>query len=78
MSHEYRVLAALSASAGRVLSWQRVLRRVGGLEGDAGVRPMRAGIGAIRRKLGGDDNPTNIFTGFVLDTGYRRRICRNW
>ena len=72
------MLAALSASTGRVLSCQRVLRRVWGLEGDADARPMRAGIKAVRRKLGGNDNPTNIFTGFVLDTGYRRRICRNW
>ena len=72
------MLAALSASAGRVLSWQRVLRRVGGLEGDAGVRPMRAGIRAIRRKLGGDDNPAYVFTELVADTRYRRRVCRNW
>ena len=67
---EYRLLVELSASAERVLTYEHLLRRVWGSEGDADVRPIRTAISAIRRKLGDDaDNPTYIFT--ELRVGYR-------
>ena len=67
---EYRLLVELSANAGRVLTYEHLLRRVWGSEGDADVRPMRTAISAIRRKLGdAADNPAYIFT--ELRVGYR-------
>ena len=67
---EYRLLVELSANAERVLTYEHLLRRVWGSEGDADVRPIRTAISAIRRKLGDDaDNPTCIFT--ELRVGYR-------
>ena len=67
---QYRMLLELSANSGRVLTYEHLLRRVWGSEGDADVRPMRTAISAIRRKLGDDaDNPTYIFT--ELRVGYR-------
>ena len=67
---EYRLLVELSANAGRVLTYEQLLRRVWGSEGDADVRPMRTAISSIRRKLGDDaDNPAYIFT--ELRVGYR-------
>ena len=66
---EYRLLVELSANAGRVLTYEQLLRRVWG-SGDADVRPMRTAISSIRRKLGDDaDNPAYIFT--ELRVGYR-------
>ena len=60
---QYRLLVELSVNAGRVLTYENLLRRVWGSEGDADVRPMRTSISAIRGKLGDDaDNPTYIFT----------------
>ena len=60
---EYRVLAELSANAGRVLTYERLLGRVWGEQSDGDVRPMRTMVGKLRRKLGDDaDNPTYIFT----------------
>ena len=67
---QYRLLVELSVNAGRVLTYDHLLRRVWGSDGDADVRPMRTCISAIRRKLGDDsDNPTYIFT--ELRVGYR-------
>ena len=67
---QYRLLVELSANAGRVLTYEHLLRRVWGSDGDADVRPMRTAISAIRGKLGDDaDNPTYIFT--KLRVGYR-------
>ena len=67
---QYRLLVELSVNAGRVLTYDHLLRRVWGPDGDADVRPMRTSISAIRRKLGDDaDNPTYIFT--ELRVGYR-------
>ena len=67
---EYRTLAELSASAGRVVTYEHLLRRVWGLDADADVRPMRTTISSIRRKLGDDaENPSYIFT--ELRVGYR-------
>ena len=60
---EYRVLAELSANAGRVLTYERILGRVWGEKSEGDVRPMRTIMGKLRRKLGDDaDNPTYIFT----------------
>ena len=67
---QYRLLIELSVNAGRVLTYEHLLRRVWGTDGDADVRPMRTSISAIRHKLGDDaDNPTYIFT--ELRVGYR-------
>ena len=51
-AREYGTLAELSANAGRVLTYQTLLRRVWGLDAGADVRPMRTTISSIRRKLG--------------------------
>ena len=60
---EYRLLAELSANAGRVLTYEHLLRRVWGVPGDSDVRPMRTIVSNLRRKLGDDaDNPTYVFT----------------
>ena len=67
---EYRTLAELSACAGQVLTYEHLLRRVWGVEGDADVRPMRTVISSLRRKLGDDaETPSYIFT--ELRVGYR-------
>ena len=59
---EYRMLAELSASAGRVLTYQHLLETVWGEKG-GGMIPMRTIVGKLRSKLGdADDNPTYIFT----------------
>ena len=66
---QYRLLVELSANAGRVLTYEHLLRRVWGSSGDADVRPMRTAISAIRGKLGDDaDDPTYILT--KLRVGY--------
>ncbi len=66
---QYRLLVELSTNAGRVLTYEHLLRRVWGSDGDADVRPMRTAISAIRSKLYDDaDNPTYIFT--KLRVGY--------
>ena len=66
---QYRLLVELSANAGRVLTYEHLLRRVWGTSGDADVRPMRTAISAIRGKLGDDaENPTYILT--KLRVGY--------
>ena len=66
---EYRTLAELAANAGRVLTYEHLLRRVWRLEGDADLRPMRTAISSLRRKLGDDaEDPTYIFT--QLRVGY--------
>ena len=67
---EYGTLAELSVNAGRVLTYETLLRRVWGLDADADIRPMRTTISSIRRKLGDDaENPAYIFT--ELRVGYR-------
>ena len=67
---EYRALAELASNAGRVVTYEHLLRRVWRLDGDADVRPMRTAISSLRRKLGDDaENPTYIFT--ELRIGYR-------
>ena len=60
---EYRVLAELSTSAGRVLTYERLLGRVWGEQSDGDVRPMRTIVNKLRRKLRDDaETPTYIFT----------------
>ncbi len=60
---EYRLLAELAANAGKVLSYEHLLRRVWGAEGGGDVRPIRTALSKIRRRLGDDpDNPTYFFT----------------
>ncbi len=67
---EYRTLAELSVNAGRVLTYEHLLRWVWKLEADADIRPMRTVVSSLRRKLGDDaENPTYIFT--ELRVGYR-------
>ena len=60
---EYRMLAELSANAGRVLTHEQLLRRVWGQDDSGGSSPVRAIVKRLRRKLGDDaDDPTYIFT----------------
>ena len=60
---EYRMLAELSANAGRVVTYEHLLQRVWGAKSDGDVRPMRTVVSSLRRKLGDDaDNPIYIFT----------------
>ena len=60
---EYRMLAQLSANAGKVLTYGQLLKRVWGAESDADVRPMRTVVSTLRRRLDDDaDNPKFIFT----------------
>ena len=67
---EYRMLAELSANAGRVLTYEYLLERVWGEKNNGDVRPMRTIVSKLRRKLGDDaDNPSFIFT--EARVGYR-------
>ena len=60
---EYRLLAELSANAGRLSTYEHLLERVWGEKSGGDVRPMRTIVSKLRRKLGDDaDNPTYIFT----------------
>ena len=59
---EYRLLAELSGSAGRVVSYQQLLERVWGAGEGGDVRAMRTMVNKLRRKLGADaDRPTYVF-----------------
>ena len=51
---ERRSLAELASNAGRVLTYERLLRGVWKLEADADLRPRRTGIRSLRRILGYD------------------------
>ena len=67
---EYGTLAELSINAGRVLTYETLLRRVWGLDADADLRPMRTVISSIRRKLGdGAEDSKYVLT--ELRVGYR-------
>ena len=60
---EYRLLVELAANAGRVVTYDRLLRRVWGAEHAGDLRPMRTVVSSLRRKLGDDaDQPTYLFT----------------
>ena len=59
---EYRMLAELSVSAGRVLTNVQLLQRVWGLDKTGGSGPVRNIIKRLRGKLGDDaGNPAYIF-----------------
>ena len=47
---EYRTLAELAANAGRVLTYEHLLRRVWRVEADADLPPMRTTISSLRSK----------------------------
>ena len=67
---EYRLLAERAAHAGRVLTYEHLLKRVWGASGSADVRPMRTIMSKLRRKLGDDaEHPTYLFT--EPPVGYR-------
>ena len=67
---EYRMLAELSANAGRVLTYEHLLDRLWREKTNDDVRPMRTIVSKLRRKLGDDSgNPTYIFTEARI--GYR-------
>ena len=75
---EYRVLAELSANAGKVLTYDRLLGRVWGGKTGSDRRPLRTIVNKIRRKLGEDeDNLTYIFTeprvGYRMPPGETQR-----
>ena len=60
---EYGLLFELSANAGRVMTYDRLLRRVWGLRRSGDSRRVRTAAKQLRRKLGDDaNNPTYIFT----------------
>ena len=62
-STEYRLLAELSRNAGRVVTYDQLLRRVWKVAGVIDMRPMRTAVKSLRRKLNDDAyNPTYIFT----------------
>ena len=67
---EYELLRVLSLNAGRVMKYDSLLRQVWGRREFGDVRPLRAFVNMIRRKLGDDAaNPAYIFT--VRRVGYR-------
>ena len=60
---EYRMLAELSANAGRIMTHEQLLRRVWGQDNLTSSGPVRAIVKRLRRKLGDDaDDPVYIFT----------------
>ena len=60
---EYKLLAELSANAGRVLTYNQLLQRVWGLDYSGNLRLLQAFVKTLRRKLGdGAKSPTYIFT----------------
>ena len=69
-STEYRLLAELLRNAGRVVTYDQLLRRVWKVAGVIDMRPMRTAVKSLRRKLNDDAyNPTYILT--ETRVGYR-------
>ena len=71
---EYRMLAELSANAGRIMTHEQLLRRVWGQDTTRGSGPVRAIVKRLRRKLGDDAaDPTYIFNkrrvGYWMEKG---------
>ena len=59
----YRMLAELSAGAGRTLTYEHLLDRVWRERSGGDLRPKRTIVRSLRIKLGDDaDNPAYIFT----------------
>ena len=74
---EYGLLFELSANAGRVMTYDRLLRRVSGLRGSGDSRRVRTAAKQLRRKLGDDANdPTYILNeprvGYRMEKGETR------
>ena len=60
---EYNLLRVLSTNAGRVVTYEILLRSVWRLDGHESRRRVRAFVKKLRDKLGDDaENPTYIFT----------------
>ena len=71
---EYGMLAELSANAGQLVTYRRLLAQVWGERSEGDLRPMRTMMGKLRRKLGEDtEQPTYIFT--EPRVGYRMPIA---
>ena len=71
---EYGLLFELSANAGRVMTYDRLLRRVWGLRSSGDSRRVRTAAKQLRRKLGDDaNNPTYILNeprvGYRMEKG---------
>ena len=71
---EYGLLFELSANGGRVLTYDRLLRRVWGLRRSGDSRRVRTAAKQLRRKLGDDaNNPTYILNeprvGYRMEKG---------
>ena len=71
---EYGLLFELSANAGRVMTYDRLLQRVWGLRGSGDPRRVRTAAKQLRRKLGDDaNNPTYILNeprvGYRMEKG---------
>ena len=67
---EYKLLAELSANAGRVLTHDQLLQRVWGFDYSGNLKLLQAFVKTLRRKLGDDArSPSYIFTEFRV--GYR-------
>ena len=78
---EYRLLAELSANAGRILTHEQLRRRVWDQDGSGGSGPVRAVVRRLRRKLGDDaQQPTYIFNkrrvGYWMEQGEPRNQYR--
>ena len=74
---EYGLLFELSVNAGRVLTYDRLLRRVWGLRRSGDSRRVRTAAKQLRRKLGDDaNNPTYILNeprvGYRMEKGEER------
>ena len=74
---EYGLLFDLSANAGRVMTYDRLLQRVWGLRGSGDSRRVRTAAKQLRRKLGDDaNNPTYILNeprvGYRMEKGEER------
>ena len=76
---EYGLLFELSANAGRVLTYDRLLRRVWGLRRSGDSRRVRTAAKQLRRKLGDDaTNPTYILNeprvGYRMEKGETQEL----
>ena len=75
---EYRVLAELSANAGRVLTYERLLGRVWGEKSDGDVRPCNIPYAETRAEA---ERLRRVFTRWCGDHSYeaaREAIERDW
>ena len=72
---EYRLLHELSTNAGRVMTYEQLLRRIWGPNNSGDARLVRGIVKSLRRKLGEDaKSPTYIHT--VPRVGYRMTESR--